>query len=189
MVSLGHSDATYAEARQALDAGARAVTHLYNAMSQMTGREPGLAGAALADAESYVGIIADGHHVHDAALKVAFAAKAPSRMMLITDAMPTAAGGPDSFELQGRTVTRSNGRLSLADGTLAGSDLTMDAAVRYCVEVLGLDLADVLRMASLNPASFLRRADELGRIAPGYLASMVLLGEDLQVKATWIDGT
>jgi N-acetylglucosamine-6-phosphate deacetylase len=110
-------------------------------------------------------------------------------MMLITDAMPTAAGGPDSFELQGRTVTRSNGRLSLADGTLAGSDLTMDAAVRYCVEVLGLDLADVLRMASLNPASFLRRADELGRIAPGYLASMVLLGEDLQVKATWIDGT
>lgn len=188
LVSLGHSDASHAEARQALDAGARSITHLYNAMSQMTGREPGMVGAALEDAESYAGIIADGHHVHDAALKVAFAAKPASRMMLITDAMPTAAGGPDSFELQGRTVTRSQGRLALPDGTLAGSDLTMDAAVRYCVNVLGLDLAAVLRMASLNPARFLRREHELGRIAPGCLASMVLLGEDLHVKATWIDG-
>ena len=188
LVSLGHSDASYAEARQALDAGARSITHLYNAMSQMTGREPGMVGAALNDAESFVGIIADGHHVHDAALKVAFAAKPASRMMLITDAMPTAAGGPDSFELQGRVVTRHEGRLSLADGTLAGSDLTMDAAVRYCVEVLGLELGSVLRMASLNPASFLRCEHERGRIAPGYLASMVLLGEDLAVKQTWIDG-
>ena len=188
LVSLGHSDASHAEARQALDAGARSITHLYNAMSQMSGREPGMVGAALEDAESYAGIIADGHHVHDAALKVAFAAKPASRMMLITDAMPTAAGGPESFELQGRTVTRRHGRLSLPDGTLAGSDLTMDAAVRYCVNVLGLDLAAVLRMASLNPARFLRREHELGQIAPGCLASMVLLGEDLHVKATWIDG-
>jgi len=189
LVSLGHSEATYAETNLAFDAGARAVTHLYNAMSQMSGREPGLTGAALADPESFAGIIADGHHVHDAALKVAFAARPKSRMMLITDAMPAAAGGPDSFELQGRTVTRSKGRLSLSDGTLAGSDLTMDAAVRHCVDLPGLDLGDVLRMASLNPAAFLRRDDELGRIAPGYLASMVLLGDDLQVKRTWIDGT
>jgi N-acetylglucosamine-6-phosphate deacetylase len=188
-VSLGHSDASFAEARQALDAGAMSITHLYNAMSQMTGREPGLVGAALADAESYVGIIADGHHVHDAALRVAFAAKPASRLMLITDAMSTAAGGPDSFELQGRTVTRSNGRLALPDGTLAGSDLTMDAAVRHCVMDLGLDLATVLRAASLNPASFLGCAHELGRIRPGHLASMALLGEDLTVKATWIGGT
>ena len=188
LVSLGHSDASFAEARQALDSGARSITHLYNAMSQMTGREPGMVGAALADHDAFVGIIADGHHVHDAALKVAFAARPSSRMMLITDAMPTAAGGPDSFELQGRTVTRSKGRLSLPDGTLAGSDLTMDAAVRYCVEVLGLELATVLRMASLSPASFLRCEHERGRIAPGYLANMVLLGDNLHVKQTWIDG-
>ena len=188
LVSLGHSEASFVEARQALDAGARSITHLYNAMSQMTGREPGLVGAALTDAESYVGIIADGHHVHDAALKVAFATKPASRMMLITDAMPTAAGGPDSFELQGRTVTRSNGRLSLPDGTLAGSDLSMDAAVRYCVTTLGMELGSVLRMAALNPASFLRCDHELGRIAPGHLASLVLLGDDLRVKATWING-
>lgn len=188
LVSLGHSDATYAEARQALDAGARAFTHLYNAMSQLTGREPGMVGAALADAESFAGIIADGHHAHDAALKVAFAARPASRMMLVTDAMPTAAGGPDRFDLQGRTVTRSDGRLSLADGTLAGSDLTMDAAVRHCVDRLGLELAAVLRMASLSPASFLRCEHELGRIAPGYRASLVLLDDKLQVKQTWIDG-
>ncbi|MCA3561128.1 MAG: N-acetylglucosamine-6-phosphate deacetylase [Aestuariivirga sp.] len=188
LVSLGHSDASYAEARAALDAGARSVTHLYNAMSQMTGREPGLVGAALTDAESYAGIIADGHHVHDAALKLAFAAKPSSRMMLITDAMPAAAGGPDLFELQGRTVRRENGRLSLADGTLAGSGLTMDAAVRHCVEGLGMELGAVLRMASLNPASFLRCEHELGRIAPGHLASLVLLDDKLHVTQTWIKG-
>lgn len=188
LVSLGHSDATYAEAMQAVEAGARAFTHLYNAMSQVTGREPGMAGAALTDAESFVGIIADGHHVHDASLRLGFAAKPSSRMMLITDAMPSAAGGPDSFELQGRKVTRANGRLSLSDGTLAGSDLTMDAAVRHCVERLGLGLSEALRMASLTPAAFLKRGHQLGRIAPGHLASLVHLGEDLDVKATWIDG-
>jgi N-acetylglucosamine-6-phosphate deacetylase len=188
LVSLGHSDASHEEASAALHAGARAFTHLYNAMSQMNGREPGMVGAALADQDSYVGIIADGHHVHDAALRVAFAAKDPSRMMLITDAMPTAAGGPSAFELQGRTVTRSGGRLQLSDGTLAGSDLTMDAAVRYCVQRLGIEAGQALRMASLSPASFLRLDNELGRIAPGYLASLVHLGEDLSVKQTWIGG-
>jgi N-acetylglucosamine-6-phosphate deacetylase len=188
LVSLGHSDASYGEARQALDAGAGAFTHLYNAMSQLSGREPGMVGAALSDAESYAGIIADGHHVHDVALRVAFGAKSPARMMLITDAMPTAAGGPSSFSLQGREVTRNGTRLELSDGTLAGSNLTMDEALRYCVKTLGLDLAQCLRMASLNPATFLRRAHELGRIAPGHVASLVHLGDDLSVKATWIGG-
>jgi N-acetylglucosamine-6-phosphate deacetylase len=188
LVSLGHSDASYAEAREALDVGARAFTHLYNAMSQMNGREPGMVGAALSDSDSYVGVIADGHHVHDAALRVAIAAKAPSRMMLVTDAMPTAAGGPSSFELQGRRVTLNGGRLELSDGTLAGSNLTMDEALRHCVLGLDLGLAQALRMASLNPASFLGRDQELGRIAPGYLASLVHLGDDLRAKATWIGG-
>lgn len=188
LISLGHSDATCAEAQAALDAGARAFTHLFNAMSQMNGREPGMVGTALSDRDSYVGIIADGHHVHDASLKIAFAAKHKSRMMLITDAMPTAAGGPDGFELQGRKVALKDGRLSLDDGTLAGSNLTMDQAVHYCVGKLGLDLVDVLRMASLNPASFLRRDRDFGRIAPGSLASLVHLSDDLRVLKTWIEG-
>lgn len=188
LVSLGHAEASHAESQAALDAGARAFTHLFNAMSQMNGREPGMVGAALANRGSYCGLIADGHHVHEAAMKAALAAKPKDRMMLISDAMPSAAGGPDSFALQGRVVRRENGRLQLEDGTLAGSDLTMDEAVRHCVEKLGVPLEDALRMASLNPASFIRRDHELGRIAPRYLASLVHLDDDLRVLEAWIDG-
>ena len=188
LVSLGHSEANLAEVTKALASGARAFTHLFNAMSQLNGREPGMVGAALADHDSYCGLIADGFHVHDAALKVAFAAKPRSRIMLVTDAMPTAAGGPDSFELQGRKIHLKNGKLQLDNNTLAGSNLTMDEAVRYCVERLGVALEDALRMASLNPAAFLRRDHELGRIKPGYLASLVYLSDDLHVLKTWIDG-
>ena len=188
LVSLGHAEASYAQATEALKSGARAFTHLFNAMSQMNGREPGMVGAALVDAESFVSIIADGFHVDEASMRVALAAKPGGRLMLITDAMPPAAGGPSHFDLQGRLVRRENGRLQLDEGTLAGSNLTMDEAVRFCVNVLKLDLAASLRMASLTPANFLRKAHEMGRIAPGYLASLVHLGDDLSVKATWIDG-
>ena len=188
LVSLGHSEAQHSEVIAALASGARAFTHVFNAMRQMTGREPGMVGAALSDRESFCGLIADGYHVHDAAMKVALAAKRKDRLMLITDAMPSAAGGPDHFELQGRMVERENGRLQLEDGTLAGSDLTMDVAVRYCVSKLGVAIGKTLRMASLNPAMFLRRDKELGRIAPGYLASLVHLSDDLEVLQTWIDG-
>jgi N-acetylglucosamine-6-phosphate deacetylase len=188
LVSLGHSNATNAEVQLALDAGASAFTHIFNAMSQMNGREPGMVGTALSDRESFCGLIADGLHVHDAAMKVALAAKARSKTMLISDAMPAAAGGPDNFELQGRTVRRVDGRLMLEDGTLAGSNLTMDEAVRYCVSRLGVSLENVFCMASLNPAAFMKRDHELGRIKPGYLASLVHLDDDLQVLQTWIDG-
>jgi N-acetylglucosamine-6-phosphate deacetylase len=188
LVSLGHSDATFVEVKLALDAGARAFTHVFNAMSQMNGREPGMAGAALSDTESFCGLIADGLHVHDAAMKVAIAAKSKGRIMLITDAMPSAAGGPDNFELQGRMVRREQGRLVLDDGTLAGSNLTMDEAVRYCVNNLGIKLEEALCMASLNPATFIRSDHELGRVRSGYLASLVHLSDDLTVLQTWIDG-
>ncbi len=188
LVSLGHSNATLAEVQVALNSGARAFTHIFNAMSQMNGREPGMVGAALSDRESFCGIIADGFHVHDATMKVALAAKPKNRMMLISDAMPTAAGGPDVFELQGRTVRRKNGRLQLEDGTLAGCNLTMDEAVRYCVAKLDVDLEDALRMASLTPATFLRKDHELGFIKPGYLANLVHLNDELEVLQTWING-
>lgn len=188
LVSLGHAEASFAEAYRALDAGARSFTHLFNAMSQMNGREPGMVGAALSDRDSFIGLIADGHHVHDAALQVALAAKPRDRIMLVTDAMPPAAGGPDRYDLQGRTVTRVDGTLRLDDGTLAGSNLTMDAAVRFCIDRLGVNTGDALRMASLNPARFLRRDNDLGRIAPGFLASFVHLGDDLNVLNTWIEG-
>lgn len=188
LVSLGHSDASYAEACGAVKAGARAFTHLFNAMSAPAGREPGMVGAALDLNDAFVGIIADGYHVHEANLRIAFAAKRHDRFMLITDAMPAAAGGPDQFDLQGRRVTRADGCLRLEDGTLAGSVLTMDEAVRYAVKVTRLELGDALAMASRVPATFLRRETELGLIAPGYLASLVHLDDDLRVLETWIEG-
>jgi len=188
LVSLGHSDASYEQASAAVSAGARAFTHLYNAMSAPTGRKPGMVGAALDLADTFVGIIADGHHVHDANLRIAFAAKRHDRIMLITDAMPPAGGGPDEFDLQGRRVRRADGYLRLDDGTLAGSVLTMDEAVRYAIKVARLPLGDALAMASRVPATFLRRETELGRIAPGYLANLVHLDDDLKVLDSWIEG-
>ena len=187
LISLGHAEASIAEVQQALGAGARAFTHIYNAMSQLNGRDPGMVGACLADRESYCGVIVDGLHVDDVALKVLFAAKARDRIMLITDAMPPAAGGPESFALQGRMAQRVGNRLQLEDGTLAGSIVTMDEAVRRTVQ-LGVSLEDALRMASTVPAQFLRRENELGRIAKGFIASMVHLTDDLYVNKTWIDG-
>ena len=187
LISLGHAEATADEVKQALGAGARAFTHLFNAMSQLIGREPGMVGACLADRESYCGVIVDGRHVDDIALKVLFAAKANDRIMLITDAMPPAAGGPESFALQGRIARRVGNGLQLDDGTLAGSNLTMDEAVRRCVQ-LGVSVEDALRMASSVPAQFLRRENDLGRIAEGFVASLVHLSDDLHVKKTWIDG-
>jgi N-acetylglucosamine-6-phosphate deacetylase len=188
LVSLGHSEAAYEEAHAGLAAGARAFTHLFNAMSPFQGRKPGMVGAALDAKDAFVGIIADGRHVHPASLRIAFAAKPPDRMMLITDAMPPAAGGPDSFLLQGRRVARADGCLRLDDGTIAGSVITMDEAVRYCVGTVGVTLADALTMASGAPAAFLRRDHDLGRIAPGYLASLVHLDDELRVRETWVEG-
>ena len=188
LVSLGHSEATYEEAQVGLAAGARAFTHLFNAMSPLQGRRPGMVGAALDSREAFVGIIADGHHVHPASLRIAFAAKPHDRIMLISDAMPPAAGGPDSFMLQGRRVARVNGCLRLADGTIAGSVIAMDDAVRFCVRSVGVPLAHALAMASRVPATFLRRDRDLGRIAPGCLASLVHLDDELRVRETWVEG-
>ncbi len=188
LVSLGHAEATFVEARTVLDAGASAFTHLFNAMSQLAPREPGMVGAALAHVASFCSLIADGHHVHDAALRLAIDIKKAERIMLITDAMPSAAGGPDEFHLQGRRVRRAAGRLQLDDGTLAGSDLTMDSAVRYCVNRLGIELCAALRMASLTPATFLGRENDLGRVRAGHLASLVHLDDDLQVSQVWVEG-
>jgi N-acetylglucosamine-6-phosphate deacetylase len=167
-VSLGHSSATYEEAQAALSAGATSFTHLFNAMSQLTGREPGMVGAALAAGSSFIGVIADGYHVHDAALRLAFAAASYDRFMLVSDAMPPAAGGPDTFMLQGRNVKRISGRLELEDGTLAGSNLTMDEAVRYCTTQLSVPLENALQMASRN---------------------LVHLNEQLKVLNTWVEGS
>jgi N-acetylglucosamine-6-phosphate deacetylase len=188
IVSIGHSDATAEEAQSAFRAGARAVTHLYNAMSQLAHRQPGVVGAALADPDIFCGLIADGHHVHEAATRVAFKAKGVDGVALVSDAMPPAAGGPKVFMLEGRRATQVGTKLTLDDGTLAGAAITLMDAVRYVTGTLGVDLADALKMATLTPARLLRLDDRIGRLKPGYRADLVHIADDLSVKGVWIGG-
>jgi N-acetylglucosamine-6-phosphate deacetylase len=157
-------------------------------MAPLAGGAPGPVGAALADRSAYCGIIVDGHHVSDTSLKVALAARGTERTMLVTDAAASVGSDLASFTFGGKRVTRQSGRLTTADGTLAGSDLDMASAVRNTVRLLGVPLGEALRMASLVPAAFLGLHGELGRIAPGYRADLVLLDEELQATATWVAG-
>ena len=188
IVSAGHSNATYATAREALDHGVTGFTHLFNAMSPLTSREPGVVGAALEDPASWCSLIVDGRHVDPVVLKIALRCKPLDRFILATDAMPCVGSGEKSFRLQGKLITVKDGACVDEDGTLAGSDLDMASAVRNAVNLLGLDLLDASRMASGNPAQFLGLGDLLGRIAPGYRADLVLLDDGLGVLDTWIGG-
>ena len=188
LVCAGHTAGDYATITEACRHGLRGFTHLFNAMPPLAGRDPGPVGAGIDTNGTWCGLIVDGHHVSDASLRIAIAAKGTAGMMLVTDAMSVTGTDLDRFDLHGRTIYRRDGRLATADGTLAGSDLDMASAVRNGVNRLGLGLPDALRMASLNPAAFLRLDHELGRIAPGYRASLVLLDDALNVQKTWIDG-
>jgi N-acetylglucosamine-6-phosphate deacetylase len=188
VVSLGHSDTSAEEAQSVFDAGASAVTHLYNAMSQLSSRAPGVVGATLADRRIICGLIADGEHAHPAAYRTALAAKGPRGVALVSDAMPPAAGGPDVFELQGRRMTRVGNKLTAEDGTLAGAAITMRDAVEYLVRVLKVPLADALMMATLTPARLLRVDNRIGRLKPGLRADLVHLTDDLQLTEVWMAG-
>jgi len=188
IVCAGHTAGTYEETRAGLDAGITGFTHLYNAMTPLQGREPGVVGAALEDAASWVGVIVDGVHVHPASLRVALAAKPRGKVLLVTDAMPMVGADDPSFELYGEVITAVDGVVRNAAGSLAGSALDMATAVRNTVNLLGLPLAEAARMASTYPAQFLRLDDRYGRIEEGYQADFVLLDEALQVQATWIAG-
>lgn len=188
VVAAGHTAATHAQMRAGLEAGVRGFTHLFNAMSPLQGREPGVVGAALEDRHAFCGIIVDGVHVHPASLRVALAAKPRGTVFLVTDAMPVVGAASPSFQLYGDTVTAVDGVVRNAAGDLAGSALDMASAVRNCVDLLGLPLDEAARMASAYPARFLGLDDRLGRIAPGLQADLVLLDDALQVQATWIGG-
>lgn len=188
VLSVGHTAASFERTEQALAAGVRGFTHLFNAMPPLHNREPGPLGAALHGHEAWCGIIADGFHVHPAMLHLLLKLKRPGKVFLVSDAMPPVGTEATSFTLYGRTILRQGGRLTMEDGTLAGADLDMAAAVRNCVHLLGLPLEEGLRMASRYPAGFLGLEGHLGRLAPGYRADLTLLGEDLKVLATWVAG-
>ncbi|AWC21030.1 N-acetylglucosamine-6-phosphate deacetylase [Aminobacter sp. MSH1] len=189
VVSLGHTDTSYRTAKQYAEAGASMATHLFNAMSQIGNREPGLAGAAVDIGTFSAGLIADGIHVDPATMQIALKAKnGPARIFLVTDAMATIGTDLKSFTLNGRTIKRENGRLTLEDGTLAGADLDMISAIRFMHETIGYDFGEAIRMASLYPAEAVGQEKRLGRLARGYAANAVQLTDTLDVSGTWIDG-
>lgn len=189
IVCAGHTDASYAVIRAALDHGLRGFTHLFNAMSQLTAREPGAVGAALTDPGSWCGIIVDGRHVDPVVLRLALRCKPLDKFMLVTDAMANVGTAETSFELQGRPIRVDQNAYIDEFGTLAGSHLDMAATVRNAVEMLDVALPDAVRMATVSPAEFLGVSDVLGRIAPGHRASFVRADEALVVHNTWVDGS
>jgi N-acetylglucosamine-6-phosphate deacetylase len=187
-VSLGHSGATYEQALDAIAAGARHATHLFNRMPPLGHRAPGLAGAVLQAEEIAAEIICDGFHVHPAVVRTAVAAKRPSRVFAITDGT-AAAGLPAgaSAMLGGRPITSGATTALLADGTIAGSVLTMDRAFQNLVGPMGLSLVDAATMCATTPARELGLVGH-GILAPGAVADLVVLDAQLAVVQTYIGG-
>ncbi|UIJ95187.1 N-acetylglucosamine-6-phosphate deacetylase [Sinorhizobium meliloti] len=189
VVSLGHTDVDYDTACAYAKAGARTVTHLFNAMSGLGHREPGVVGAALSTGTLHAGMIADGFHVHPASMGIALRSKkGPGQIFLVTDAMSPIGTDQTSFFLNGREILRQGGRLTLADGTLAGADIDMLSSVRFVHQKLGLPIEEAVRMASAYPADAMGIASHKGRLLPGTDADFVLLTPELAMKSTWIGG-
>lgn len=186
-VSLGHTDATYEEFEAGVEAGATMATHLYNAMSPFTHRAPGVIGAALTDDRVTVGLIADGVHSHPASIRLAVRVKGPAQVALVTDMMPAAGMPPGEYEFGGLPVTVDHAVARRNDGTLAGSVVTLDQAIRNVVRWSDATVADALRMATEVPARLLGLTDR-GRIAPGYLADLAVFDNDLNLARTVIGG-
>jgi len=188
IVAAGHSAASYEEAHEALGRGVAGFTHLFNAMTQLSGRSPGAVGAALESRSAWCGIIADGFHVHPASLRVALAAKGADKLLLVTDAMPTVGSDRTNFTLGGRSIRLEDGRLTAEDGTLAGSNLDMAAAVANVTRLMEVDMTTAIRMASVNPACAIGIEGMTGTLRSGLRADLALLGHDGRVARTWIGG-
>jgi N-acetylglucosamine-6-phosphate deacetylase len=189
IVSLGHTDCAYETAIAYIHAGASCATHLFNAMSGLGHREPGMVGAVLTCGLLNSGLIADGFHVDPVSISVALKAKqGPGKIFIVTDAMSSVGSDLTSMTLNGRTIFRRDGRLTLADGTLAGADIDMISSVRFLVSKLQLSLDEALRMASLYPAEAAGVSASKGRLADKMDADFVVLDKDLGVLSTWIGG-
>jgi N-acetylglucosamine-6-phosphate deacetylase len=188
IVAAGHTAASWQDMQAALTEGLSGFTHVFNAMTQLGSREPGAVGAALDSRDSWCGIIADGHHVHPASLRIALAAIGPERLALVTDAMPTVGWDRKVFQLGGVRIMGQGGRLTAPDGTLAGSNLDMAQAVRNAQSLMGVDEATAVRMASAVPAAILGLSGERGAILPGLWADLVLVDGEGQVMETWVGG-
>ena len=186
VIAAGHTNATYDTMVEALDAGVTGFTHLFNAMSPMLHRAPGVVGAALENQTSFSGLIMDGHHVDWPVLRVALNARPASRYMLVTDAMPTVGSKQKTFVLNGKTIHVENGVCVGDDGTLAGSDLDMVTAVRNCVQLAHASITDTAIMAATAPAEFMGVGAARGSLVAGQRADIVWLDKDLNIQGTFI---
>ncbi len=187
-VCIGHSNATFEQASLAIAHGASGFTHLFNAMSPLQGREPGVVGSALLSDEAYCGLIVDGHHVDYATCKLAIKTKPKGKVLLVTDAMPHVGTDQINFSFFDRTVKLHDGKLTSTTGELAGSVLDMATAVRKTHLHVNIPLDECLRMASLYPANYLQNPSITGQLCIGDTANFVELDDDLQVISTWING-
>jgi N-acetylglucosamine-6-phosphate deacetylase len=189
IISIGHSEASFEQTQLAVTHGVSMVTHLFNAMSQLGNREPGLVGSAFAFGELNAGIIADGLHVHPATIATAMRAKVgPGKVFLVSDAMAFAGTSLTTINLNGRKIFRQNGKLTLADGTLAGADLDMATAIRVMVEQVGVSIEQALAMATRIPAQAVGLDQSLGVISAGRKADFVHLSRDFRVKGVYQNG-
>ncbi|WP_261833717.1 N-acetylglucosamine-6-phosphate deacetylase [Vibrio ishigakensis] len=187
VVSIGHTNATYQEAREGFANGITFATHLFNAMTPMTGREPGVVGAIYDTPEVYAGIIADGFHVDYANIRIAQRVKG-EKLVLVTDATAPAGAEMTEFNFVGKTVYVKDGKCVGADGTLGGSALTMIEAVENCVKHVGISLDETLRMASLYPAKAIGIDHKLGRIKSGMIANLAIFDSNFKVLNTVVNG-
>ncbi len=187
-VCIGHTNADFETTQAAVNAKATGFTHLYNAMSPLTGRAPGVVGCALVNDTTSCGIIADGHHVDYVSLLIAIKAKPKGKVFLVTDAMPPVGTEDNSFEFFDRQVHLSDGKLNSTTGELAGSVLDMATAVRNCHLHMKLPLDESMRMASQYPASFISQHASIGSIGIGMSANFIELSASLDVTKTWING-
>lgn len=182
IVSLGHSNTTSAKAAAAFEAGASGVTHLYNGMSQLSGREPGMVGAALTHDDVWTSLILDGHHLARASTELVFRAKPKRKCILITDAMPVAGTEATSFMLQGKKISVKDGRCIDERGTLAGAALSLPEAIRHALTYEQVSRENAIEMASRNPAEFLMLDKKHGQIEIGRQADLVCFNSDLECK-------
>jgi N-acetylglucosamine-6-phosphate deacetylase len=185
IVSIGHTNADYETCLQAIKAGARCFTHLYNAMSGMQGRQPGAIGAALTT-DVYYGLIMDGYHVHPAMTRIAY--QQNTNLILVTDAMPIIGTERSHFEWYGQSVQLVDGRLIDNEGRLAGAALTQNQALANAMLQLELSIEDALPMATTAPANLVGLTPELARIEAGAVADLVLLDETAEVGTVWRAG-
>ena len=188
IASVGHTNATYVQTQAGIRAGLSHVTHTFNAMRGLHHREPGVVGAALTSPELTVEVIADGIHIHPIVLKILTKIKDGEKIVLITDAMRAAGLNEGTYDLAGQEVIVTKGQARLKDGTLAGSVLTMDKAVKNMASKVGVPLPKAIQMASFNPARSIGIDDKKGSLEPGKDADIVILNKNLEAELTMVAG-